>query len=67
MYLAKSSGPLTEMMRRFQDVANWETKYVFPVPGGPYKSTPAWLRRGEALKMLGYCKGNTHFLTTTFS
>lgn len=55
-YLDMMSAELTEKKAAFDSVAQALAKKVFPVPGGPYKSTPfhAFL---APMNMLGNFKG----------
>lgn len=41
IYLANSSGPLTDIVRKFHELAILDTRNVLPVPGEPYSKTPA--------------------------
>lgn len=64
---ANNSGPLTVIIRRFQQWDNCVTKFVFPVPGAPNNKTPAWFRNGLFSNIFGqlFCHINTSSNTLT--
>lgn len=65
MNLASSSGPLTEIIRKFHMRDSCDTKYVLPVPGDPYNRIPAWLRSGDCSNICGYFDGQMRTSSNT--